>query len=182
GQHTSRRKNGKIYEWNKYKCGTNLKHGHKDKYADGCYHCQVDDGQLTRFVADSLQRQLTPANLKRLEEALTRKASKPQRTPDVSSLKRKLSKLGTDIDKAADRLLRADDDLMDILSPRLREMREEMAAWRDGFLAAKEGEEQTAEKLRQKEKTWQRYFAQGERFPPFLGRMTDVLHVEGLTG
>ena len=56
GQHTSRRKNGKLYEWNKYKCGTNLKHGHKDKYAEGCYHCQVDDGLLTMFVANSLQK------------------------------------------------------------------------------------------------------------------------------
>lgn len=125
GQHTSRRKNGKLYEWNKYKCSTNLKHGHRDKYAEGCFHCQVDDGPLTRFVADSLQKQLTPANLKRLEAALIRKASKPQKTTDLSALKRKLNRLNTDINKAADRLLRADDDLMDILSPRLREMRQD---------------------------------------------------------
>ncbi|HIE95828.1 MAG: hypothetical protein ABGZ53_15945 [Fuerstiella sp.] len=57
----------------------------------------------------------------------------------------------------------------------------EMTVWRDGFLAAKDGEEQTAEQLKQKEDSWQRYFAHGERFRPFLGKMVDVLHIEGLT-
>ncbi len=38
---------------------------------------------------------------------------------------RKLARLSADIDKAADRLLRTDDDLMDILLPRLREMRQD---------------------------------------------------------
>jgi len=136
GQHTSRRKNGKLYEWNKYKCATNLKHGHRDKYADGCFHCQVDDGLLTRLVAGSLQKQLNPANLKRLEAALRRKVANPKPSSDLSGLKRKLTSLDVDIDKAADRLLRADDDLMDILSPKLRAMRQD----RDRLAARLESE------------------------------------------
>lgn len=56
----------------------------------------------------------------------------------------------------------------------------EMKAWRDGFLNPKDGEVQTPEQLENKKQTWERHFANGERFMPFVGREVDSLHIEGL--
>ncbi|MEP3479957.1 MAG: hypothetical protein ABJZ55_11970 [Fuerstiella sp.] len=56
----------------------------------------------------------------------------------------------------------------------------EMKAWRDEYLNAKGGETQTAEQLAEKKLFWQRHFANGERFMPFVGREVDSLRVEGL--
>ena len=57
----------------------------------------------------------------------------------------------------------------------------EMKAWRDDFLKPKTGEEQTPDQLAQKKKVWERDFAHGPRFQPFVGREVDTLRIEGLT-
>lgn len=56
----------------------------------------------------------------------------------------------------------------------------EMAAWRDGFLNPKDGEVQTHEQLEYKKQTWERHFANAERFMPFVGREFDSIRIEGL--
>ena len=78
-------------------------------------------------MLDRIQKTLlSEKNLQKVETALRKKLkSRLQKLPDTKPLERKLTRLNADIDKAADRLLRADDDLMDILSPRLREMRQD---------------------------------------------------------
>jgi hypothetical protein len=55
------------------------------------------------------------------------KRSKPK-TSDVNPLRRRLQKLDGDIDRAADRLLRAPDDLLDTLAPKLSAMKRERVA------------------------------------------------------
>ena len=57
----------------------------------------------------------------------------------------------------------------------------EMKAWRDDFLNPEDGKTQSAEERKQKEATWERYFAGGERHQPFVGREVDTLRIEGLT-
>lgn len=56
----------------------------------------------------------------------------------------------------------------------------EMKAWRDEFLSPKEGEVLTPEQLRNRKQSWERYFANSERFLPFVGREVDSLRIEGL--
>ena len=56
----------------------------------------------------------------------------------------------------------------------------EMKAWRDAFLTPKKGETWTAEQLQDRKDLWQRHFAHGERFQPFVGREVDTIHLEGL--
>lgn len=111
----------------RYVCATYVKSGHRDKHAGGCFYGHVDGERLERSVLDRIQRTvLSDKNLQKIETALRRKLkSRSRQQPDTKPLERKLSKLNADIDKAADRLLRADDDLMDILSPRLRELRQD---------------------------------------------------------
>lgn len=111
----------------RYVCATYMKSGHRDKHAGGCFYGHVDGELLERSVLDRIQQTvLSDKNLAKIETALRRKLkSRIQKQPDPKPLQRKLAKLNADIDKAADRLLRADDDLMDILAPRLRTMRQD---------------------------------------------------------
>ncbi|MDG1896610.1 MAG: zinc ribbon domain-containing protein [Fuerstiella sp.] len=111
----------------RYVCATYIKSGHRDKHAGGCFYCHVDGEKLERSVLDRIQKTLlSEKNLQKVETALRKKLkARLQKQPDTKPLERKLARLNADIDKAADRLLRADDDLMDILSPRLREMRQD---------------------------------------------------------
>ncbi|APZ90538.1 recombinase family protein [Fuerstiella marisgermanici] len=110
----------------RYFCSTYQKEGSKHKHANGCYHNQIDGDALLKVVTDKIQKSLTPANLKRLESAMRRQVAKrSSQKPDTAPLQRKLDKLNADIDKAADRLLRSDDDLIDILAPKIKAMRQE---------------------------------------------------------
>ena len=56
----------------------------------------------------------------------------------------------------------------------------EMKAWRDQFLTPKKGEVLNPEQLQARKDSWQRHFAHGERFQPFVGREVDTIHLEGL--
>ncbi|MBL8817247.1 MAG: hypothetical protein JNL58_14565 [Planctomyces sp.] len=56
----------------------------------------------------------------------------------------------------------------------------EMKVWRDDFLNPKEGVIQTPEQMENKKQMWERHFANGERFMPFVGREVDSLRIEGL--
>ena len=56
----------------------------------------------------------------------------------------------------------------------------EMTAWRDDFLSPKDGVNQTPEQMENKKRMWERHFANGERFMPFVGRQVDSLRIEGL--
>ncbi len=127
GVHKTRRKDRKTYEYSRYVCSTYLKHGDAKKYVHGCFHCQVGDGALTELVTKKLQENvLKSQNLKKLEAAIRRQLSKrPPKHADSSGLQKKLGRLNSEIDRAADRLLRAGDDLVDILSPKLRSLRQE---------------------------------------------------------
>ncbi len=111
----------------RYSCATYMKSGHRDKHAGGGFYCHVDGELLERSVLDLIQRTvLNDSKLAKIETSIRKKLkSRMAKQPDTKPLQKKLNSLNADIDKAADRLLRADDDLMDILAPRLREIRQE---------------------------------------------------------
>lgn len=110
----------------RYFCSTYQREGSKHKHASGCYHNQVDGDLLLKVVTDKIQESLTPDNLSRMESAMRRIVKKrASEKPNTRPLEQKLERLNAEIDKAADRLLRADDDLMDILAPKIKTMRQE---------------------------------------------------------
>jgi hypothetical protein len=96
----------------------------------GCYSNTVDQAQLLDFRLRKLRDAVLAdgnrdALLARIRERLTaRQAAKPA---DVAGLRKRLAGLYRDVDRAADRLRTAPDDLVDVLVPKVQGKRAERA-------------------------------------------------------
>jgi site-specific DNA recombinase len=124
GSMSTRRKNGKIYRYPKYVCSTYCRSGKSNPSGCGCHAIRQDVivDVLVRKLQESV---LSGGNRDRLLQKV-KKAYARRTKPDgksVSLLKRRITKLSRDIDRAADRLLRAPEDLTDVLVPKLSAMK-----------------------------------------------------------
>ena len=130
GTASSKTKSGKRYEWPKYICSTYNKYGNRDRTPDqsGCYFTAVDQGALMTLVLRKLKEvAFSDGNREVLERKIRERLEARQKAKPANAdkLRKRLSELSRDIDRAAERLLTAPDDLMDLLAPKITAMREE---------------------------------------------------------
>ncbi len=130
GTASSKTKSGKRYEWPKYICSTHNKFGNRDRTPDqsGCYFTAVDQGALMTLVLRKLKEvALSDGNREVLERKIRERLEARQKTSPANAdkLRKRLSESSGDIDRVAERLLTAPDDLMDLLAPKITAMRQE---------------------------------------------------------
>lgn len=120
----TRRKNGKPYRYHKYVCSTYYRMGR----CSGCGFHNIEQQQLVNAVVKKLQVEIlggdsTDRLRERVHAMLAEKASPDP--SDAETLRKRLRQLDQEIDRAADRLLRAPDDLLDVLAPKVSAMRKQ---------------------------------------------------------
>jgi DNA invertase Pin-like site-specific DNA recombinase len=124
GTKTSRRKNGKLYEYPKYICSTYQMKGR----SCGCGHHAIDQGPLLTFILEKVRALVFGGGHKAAFADAVREQLKAERTTDpaeVEGLRAKLTGLERDMDLGTKRLLRAPDDVADLLAGELSSMRKE---------------------------------------------------------
>ena len=126
GTRFTRRKNGKVYEYARYICSTYVCKG-----ASQCGHHHIMAEEIHRVVCRKLQEALDLAsNRDRLREAIEREARRRSKqttttVAQLSTLRKQLAKLDSDIKRAAERILRVPDELVDDLTAALATMKAE---------------------------------------------------------
>lgn len=125
GQTSSRTKNGKTYRYPKYLCSTYKNCGRSNPHGCGCH--SIHQAAIVGVIVRKLRETVLAGSRKRLEAVIRSKlATRTQPdTKRIDSLRRKVRKLDHDIDRAAERLLSVPDDLMDVLVPKLSNMKRE---------------------------------------------------------
>ena len=125
GQTSTRKKNGKTYRYPKYICQTYKNCGRNNPSSCG-YHT-IKQADIVGIIVDKLRDVVLAGSRDRFEDIIRKKLAKRSKpdTKRVNALRRRVGELDKQIDRAADRLLSAPDDLMDILAPKLSAMRRE---------------------------------------------------------
>jgi DNA invertase Pin-like site-specific DNA recombinase len=123
---TSRRvKNGKTYSYPKYLCSTYNRCGKHNPHGCGCH--SVHQVALVGALIDRLREDVMAGSRGHLEAILREKLTdrcQPD-TGKVDAIRRRIAEIDRAIDRAADRLLSAPDNLMDVLAPKLSGMKKD---------------------------------------------------------
>jgi DNA invertase Pin-like site-specific DNA recombinase len=126
GSRLSRKKDGRVYEYRKFVCSTYQQTGRNNPEGCGCHG--VDQGDLLRLLlrklrlaigADDNRDNLRQRVLKRLR---SQRIVDPKR---ANGLRSKVAELDREIEQGTRRLLRAPDDVADLLAIELRKVRGE---------------------------------------------------------
>lgn len=123
GARKTRRKNGKSYVWENYVCSTYHTQGKTQ-----CGHHKIDQHDLLSFLLRTLRDAVLAGGEKETlrERVRERLESRQQADPsDLKSLRRKVAELDKEIQHGTKRLLRAPDDIADLLGQELSTMRRE---------------------------------------------------------
>jgi len=124
GTRGTRRKNDKVYVYEKYICSTYQMKGRTE-----CQHHAVDQADLTDFIIRQLQEALLGGQAKDELRACIRKrlAAKvsPAEPGQVEAMKRKLAECNQRVEKWTENVLDADPDVKDLLSAKLSGLRKE---------------------------------------------------------
>ena len=123
GQRKSRKKDKREYEYHKYVC--------KSYHTQGkhvCGHHTIDETRILEFLIDKLRKDVLASGKKdalrnRIREQLqVRQAAKPSQTEALTA---RLAELDQEVEHGTKRLLRAPDDVADLLAAELSKMRSE---------------------------------------------------------
>lgn len=116
-----RNKGGKTYTYQRYVCSS---------YTRGdrtCGHHAIRQDQIFAAIVDKIRQDLLQGGLERLKQSLRRKLRQRQQ-PDTAQqkrLQRRIGELDKQIDTAAERVLTAPEDLLELLSRKLQQMKRE---------------------------------------------------------
>jgi len=141
GTCTSRARNGKRNERFRYVCSTYNQFGNRDRNGVGCYWTSVDQAALLSLLLRKIQESvLVSGNREELERRIRARLETRQHTAPiaVNDVRKQLEKLDREIDRAADRLLKSPDNLVDVLAPKLTAMRNERQRVQEQLNDAKE--------------------------------------------
>jgi DNA invertase Pin-like site-specific DNA recombinase len=124
GTAKSKQKAGRDYLWAKYICSTYMQSGR----SAGCGYHSVDQGALLAVVVDKLRTAILGGGQR--EKLEQRVIERLRRETDCSGdevrrIRQAVEVLSRQIDQGAERLLRAPDDLSDLLIPKLTAMKRE---------------------------------------------------------
>ena len=121
----TRHKGGKTYRYQKYICSSNTR-GDRS-----CGHHAIRQEVIVRAILEKIRADLLRGDLERLKKHLRKRLQKQrQNKPDkrrLNRLQKRLGELDKQIDQGAERVLTAPEGLLDILTSKLQQFKEERA-------------------------------------------------------